>query len=694
MIQLRGIIRYWAAGFAAALPLVALTIGHIPKVALGNFTDAVFYLSYARQFSELILTHGFLYYSTRFGGILPDAIAGHLFGEISGIWVLRWVLSAAVSLGLFLAFRKRYGLLAGLLASALWSSNPAALRLACTTYVDSMAVPFLIIGCCLVIFSSENGAAALLAGVLFGLATSAHLYAAFAFVLLMPCMIGACWGAWRAWLPFLKWTLAGFAITWVAGWLWYAVVWEMPGLLSPTIDLMRDLGNGQAAQWKKPIALALRETPAWFAPVALLPAALTAAWKGSPLMRGTACSLMLSAGFFWGGDLFGKAYVLSMPFYYSFLLPVTVLSAGAFCGEILIRQSAECARIGSAALLGIALMVPSLMARWSLGAGFPVVALLGSAVLLWVIWRDLAAKWLLAVCMPLLVMSSLAIARTGMFSQTLGHYSAEDKPVLELALRLSRVIPSAWSDQVTTRFWYDDDTSKPGGSDRRMIGAFWLHYFGKLTGRDGGYIPFGVMDNADATTIDDNGPGRIVVFDQDPHKVSEAVSVILAKGLPYTVAKEEELAAGSDSRRTLQVAILERTPPSSERTLSAKVSWHPMHRGRLLSSEGGATELLSSRIKWWDPLAEADLGHLRKGDRVAIPYTIRSGRIRFSLGERGKEPLVMAEKWPSDHESTLELTVPVDMTDAVVSLRNRYPTGSVSKIRVGPVLVFKNGSTP
>jgi len=105
-------------------------------------------------------------------------------------------------------------------------------------------------------------------------------------------------------------------------------------------------------------------------------------------------------------------------------------------------------------------------------------------------------------------------------------------------------------------------------------------------------------------------------------------------------------------------------------------------------------ELQSSRIKWWDPLAEADLGHLRKGDKVVIPYAIRSGRIRFGLGERGKEPLVTDEKWPSGHLSMLELTVPIDMSDAVVSLRNRYPTGSSSRIRVGGAQVFKNVGKP
>lgn len=680
---------------ATLMPIMAILLCKVPRVALGNFTDGVFYLAYARQFSELVLRHGFLYYATRFGGILPDAISGHLFGEITGIWIMRWALTSSVSLSLFLAFRKRYGVLTAILASILWSFNPAVLRLACTTYIDSTAVPFLILGCALATISPTNLVRLFLAGILFGLASSAHLYAAIALVLLIPWLVGAFWGAeWKATSRSIASLVAGFAFTWLLGWLWYTVVWGMPGLLSPTIDLLRDLGNGQAAQWKKPTPLALHETPAWFAPVLLLPACLMAAWRGSAIMRGATFSLLLSSAFFWGGDLFGKAYVLSMPFYYSFLLPVTVLAAGSVCGELVSRQISGLARIVVAGLLALVFMLPVLMVRWEIASWVVTAVALGMVMTLMLMGKKVVSTLLLAFCLPLLFLALIAVARTGMFSQMLGHYTAKDQPVLELASRLSGLVPSAWSDQETTRFWYDDDLGKPGGSDSRMIGAFWLHFFGKLTGENGNYVPFSSIDEASAAAIVDNGPSRIVIFDQNPQKVTEAFSVIRAKGLPYALSREEKLVAGSDSRRTLQVAILERSHRSSEFAPTDRGSWRQIHRGRLLSSDGEVSEFLSSRIKCWDPFAEADLGTLRKGDRVMVPYTIRSGRIRFSLVERGKEPLVTVEKWPADHEEKLELTVPADMKNALVLLRDRYPSGSVSRIRVGTALVFKNGSNP
>jgi hypothetical protein len=116
----------WVA-LAAILPIVIGYLLKVPRVVLGNFSDAVFYLAYARHFQELVLRYGFPYYATRFGGILPDALSGALFGEIAGIWLLRYGLAVAVSITLFISFRKRYGILAGLAASLIWTLSPAAI---------------------------------------------------------------------------------------------------------------------------------------------------------------------------------------------------------------------------------------------------------------------------------------------------------------------------------------------------------------------------------------------------------------------------------------------------------------------------------------------------------------------------------------------------------------------------------------
>lgn len=690
---------WWPLVLATAMPLGVNLMCGIPRLALGNFTDAVFYLSYARQFSELALRHGFLYYATRFGGILPDAIAGHLFGENAGIWVLRWVLSGLVSLSLFLAFRKRYGVISGLLASALWSLNPAVQRLACTTYVDSTSVPFLILGCCLVAARPVGMIFPLVAGVFFGLASSAHLYAAFALVLLIPWMVGALWNegneeprsAWRS----AGVTALGFFGTWLLGWLWYSLVWGMPGLLSPTIDLMRDLGNGQAALWKKPLGSALYEAPAWFAPVVLLPVVLVVARRGGPQARGAAVALLLGTVFFWGGDLFGKAYVLSMPFYYSFLLPISLLAGADLCGEVLRRQSSSGGRLSACFLMGAAVLIPVAAAGWGVPGRVLAVAFAFLTAALVACRKSLSDPMTTGAAAASLFLSFLLLGSTGMFRQFLGHYGRDDVPVLEAAAALDRLIPSASADQETTRFWYDDDPSSPGGADRRMIGAFHLHYFGKLTAANGGYVPFGVISVEDGGDLRDNGPGRIIVFDQDPERVDAAVRSMEVAKLPYRVANRATLAAGAPpSTRGLSVAVMERSLTMPAGKPVGGFPWHVMHRGHPVSAPGEQSEFLSGKIKWWDPFAEADLGALRKGDRITVPYRILSGRVRFSLGEKGREPVLSVEKWPSGQESVLVMTAPCDMNGAVVSLRNRYPSGSASRIRVGAATMNRSATLP
>lgn len=628
----RMISRFFWGLLASLMPILTALLLKAPRIALDNFTDAVFYLSYARQFGELILRYGFPYYATRFGGILPDAIFGQLFGEIDGIWVLRWLLSAAVSLTLFLFFRKRYGLIGGILASLFWSLNPAVLRLLCTTYVDSTAVPFLIVGCCLFASGWGRNFGALLAGILLALATSAHLYAAFALILLVPWLIASRWENRPQLLKSLIWMAAGFIATFAAGWFWYAFVWQMPALFSPTIEVMKNLGGGQAALWKKPLSVALHETPAWFAPlVLLLPISIAALW-GSFLLRGAALSLFASSLFFWGGDLVGNAYVLSMPFYYSFLLPVTILAEATLFGELLNEQERK---IGNRLLVGVSILCLSV--------------------------------------------ASVLVYSTGMFSQFLGHYPRNDIPVLELTSALRHELPKAASDGSTMRFWYDDDLGKPGGSDRKMIGAFWLDVFGKLRGGGDDYVPFAPICAEDAAALAAAGPDRIIVFDQDSGKVTQALEWIRQAELPYRLSWEKRLMAPSDRTRTLEVAMLEREKSNTQPLSTWMDLQHiqTINRGHLTWDAQGA-ELNSGSVKGWE-FAKIPLGKMKKGEAVRLSFRMEQGRIRFSLHDRIFSSQESVEKWTIPVDQEISLIAMHDLTNAWLSLDSQYPTGSESK---------------
>ena len=669
--------------------LVSMALG-VPKVVLGNFTDGVFYLSYARQFSELVLRFGFPYYATRFGGILPDALSGEIFGDITGIWVLRWVLAAVVSGCLFLCFKKRYGVLAGLLASSLWSFNPAALRLMCTTYVDSTAIPFLILGSCLVITEWLGVCGLLVAGCFFALAASAHLYAAFALILLIPLLVGSRWHeGWKR-SGLVGWVVMGFCITFGIGWLWYWAVWGMPSLFGPTIDLMRDLGHGQAAQWKKPTALALHETPAWFAPLALVVPLGIAAWRGSPLLRCGGMSLLLSIGFFWGGDLFGSAYVLSMPFYYSFLLPVVILVSAMLCGEIEKNQSTPLVRGLVCGSFALAATVPTLCAihgleRSQLAYG----GIAGALLLLLVAWKNLSNRLLVTLSVMAIGAAVWMTASTGMFRQVLGYYQSKDIAVLELAADLRRQVPTAWSDTKVTRFWYDDDSSRPGGSCRRMIGSFWLHTFGKLTGEKENLVPIPMITASDAEAITSSGVERIVIFDQNSAQVDEALKRIEECRLPFILSKRVTLHAASDSKRMMEVALLERQDLEKRGALTAlELSGIRCGGHEKLQLIDGKARLSMNSNKWWNQ-AKLPLPSMKRGDRLRVRVRIDSGLIRFILAE---EDLIFDEhtdRWPSNDSQEVVLTAPRDLPHPDLGLRSLYPNHSRSRLVLEAVGIEK-----
>jgi hypothetical protein len=666
---------------AAAFPIAAAFFFKVPRVAFGSFTDAVFYLAYARQFGELVLRYGFPYYATRFGGILPDAFSGALFGEVNGIWILRYTLSVVASGALFLFFRKRYGVLAGLFASLLWSFNPAALRLICTTYVDATAVPFLILGCCLFASGWGGGFGALITGILVALAASAHLYAAFALLLLMPWFFASRWERRHELSVAFCWMGGGFLATFMAAWLWYWAVWRMPVLFSPTLEVLRDLGNGSAAQWKKPLAFALSQTPAWFAPAALLvPVAFSAAW-GSALMRGVALSLVASIGFFWGGDLFGNAYVLSMPFYYSFLLPVTVLAGATLVGELLTAQTESIARRLLCLGMTVALVVPSILVYFGVSSvGHMLLFCLVCLFPLVPVWTLLRQRLRATLGLAGIALASLLVASTGMFAWIVGHYPATDLPLLELMFALRKELPKAVEDGSVTRFWYDDDFTHPGGADRRMIGAFWLHTFGKLTGESEKIVPFPKMSASDAAVISGSGVDRLVVFDQDPRQVNKSLEIIREKGIPFQVSKKTTLSAPSDPSRRLEVAILERMN-SGTNVFTQAVNLHLLQavNGGELAWKGAALELTSGTVRWWE-FAKLPLGKLKKGESIRIRFRVEEGMIRFTLNDEKEHSMEHVGKWTMAAEQEIVLTAPRDLPDSSLSLDSMYPNGSRSRV--------------
>jgi hypothetical protein len=662
-------------------------------VALECFTDAVFYLSYARQFEELVLRYGFPYYATRFGGILPDALSGRWLGEIAGIWGLRWVLSAMVSIGLYQLFRKRYGLLAGLIASMLWSLNPAALRLICTTYVDSTSVPLLILGCCLWSLRAGGNLGAVLTGIVFAMAASAHLYAAFALVLLIPFLLGARLDGRKGdLLESSMWVMSGFLVTFAVASIWYWMKWGMPAILSPTLEVMRDITAGKGACWKLPLSVALDHTPAWFAPIVLIPASIVIAYKGSTLAKGACASLILSSGFFWGGDLLGNAFVLSLPFYYSFLLPVTILSAAIIAAESFSIMDWESSKTVLFIVMASGLFLITLLAsRCMLSLHLEWIVILAGSGSMFVLRESIRVRVLLAVLVASILGAAVIVAGTWSFARLMQGYGTRDLEIIELATAMRSELPKASDDPKAMRFWCDDSEGTLGGRERRMIDSFWLNTFGMLRGNNDQIVEFLKMTPEDAKVIAQSGVDRIVVLDQEGNQVQNALQAMSDLKLPFHLLKRVSLHAGSSPAAEIQIAILERdagSPSLSNQQIDLQQS-QPLNGGKVTISEAGV--FFTSTPKKWEEFASLPIGSISDHEELIMKCRIMSGRIRFALKNEKGQLFQIMDRWAIDGDQEIQLRLPKGINSGYLTLANLYPNGVRSTILLKSVSKSQNG---
>jgi hypothetical protein len=143
------------------------------------------------------------------------------------------------------------------------------------------------------------------------------------------------------------------------------------------------------------------------------------------------------------------------------------------------------------------------------------------------------------------------------------------------------------------------------------------------------------------------------------------------------------LRAPSDPARTLDVALLERTPPSN--VLSTE-PWDTRNIKILtkgtINNQGGAIEVTSGRVRWQE-FARLPLGQLKKGEAVRLRFRIVNGMVRFSL--HGDQQMLFFEnvgKWPTADKQEIVLTAPLDVPDAILGLESLYPNGSLSHLLI------------
>ena len=660
------------------LPLVARKILRLPELAFANFTDSVFYLSYSQSFEELFLRHGFIYYASRFGAIFPDAVAFNLFGPTDGPIVLRLFLACLVSGSFFLVGRLYFSPLIGVFASLLWSFQPVAARLWCTTYLDSSSVPFLILGVCLLLLFRSSCAAAFFAGILLAFSVTSHLYLVILAGSLVPLVVGARWeDRWVLFRNQLSWLLGGFLLTLSAAYYWYAVNCGIGAFWQPTLELMRKMSDGQTELWKKPFTAALSETPLWLAPFPFLAWALASWKKLDPFGRGAFCALLLSTVFFWAGDLIGGAYALSMPFYFSFLLTVLLFSLIAFAGNAArhIKSSQEylifvlCA---AAAVAGPMILKAQLKWPWPITFSICAIAVLGCTLYF---FRRAFQQTAFIFC--LLSCSFLSLA-TGFYAQFLADVriqNSKEHKIPALAVKLKQMLPPA-SEGDVIKFWYPEWEN----NELKMLQSFFLHTFSMLPGY-AGFPKYPQISQEDAEAVRRASVQQVVLLDRDSARMDSAIQAMGQAGLSATHLQTQELQLGKE-KIYFQRLKLDFPSPKLEQVTNLK-SIEPATKASVALEE--RKFFLTTSDERWNFDVLFDLGEQSEAKFLIFNGRVYKGRVEVCLFADNDKVVSKVEIWPTDKPVSRTLYAGHERHAKALMIRNKMPDTSQSKVEISEV---------
>jgi len=664
------------------LPLVARKILRLPELAFANFTDSVFYLSYSQFFEELFLRHGFIYYASRFGAILPDAIAFNLFGPAEGPIILRLLLACAVSGALFLVGRLYFGTVAGVFASILWSFQPVAARLWCTTYLDSTSVPFLILGVCLLLLCRTSVAAAFFSGILVAFSVTSHLYLVILAGCLVPLVLGARWGDRRMFLcKQVPWFFGGFVLTIAAAFYWYAINCGIGAFWQPTLELMRKMSDGDTNLWKKPLANTLFELPLWLAPLFSLTWATFLFRRFDEFARGAFVSLLLSMMLFWLGDTLGGSYAMSAPGYFSFLLPVLILSLVAFAGN-LARFCGSTLAIGIFILCAAgAVVLPTVLKAQTKLPLWLALVICGATVIglaLYFFRRQFCQS---AFLLCLLVLSFLSLA-SGFYSQFLADVRIlypNDRKIPALAVKLKQMLPPA-SEGDVIRFWYPESSD----TEIKMLQSFFLHTFSMLPG-EAGFAKYPEMSAQDAGAIRRAGIQQVVLLDRDPARLDSAIQAMGQAGLNATQLQAQELRLGKG--KVFYRRLLLEYPEISQ-PIPIPLEFLESSPEASLALNDGKCFLTTSDLRkpernfdFWCSLSKY------QADACEVSFTAKMlhGRAEVFLIDDIGKVVSTVEIWPTEKPVLRKLYAGEGGQAHTLMIRNKMPDSSKSLVEISGI---------
>lgn len=673
------------------MPLAAFIALRLPPISQNNFTDAMYYLGYAHNFTDLVNRYGFIYYAVRFGPIFSELGFAALFGSLTGFHVLRYLLAIAVGFALHAVLRERYGRRAALLGVIAWSFSPLTARILLSTYVDSTAVPFTMLGMLLLLKQQgRSPARALLAGALLCAGVSGNVYAGVMIAFGLPAYALLSRGRPLAEVAKeLAIVLVGAAIPLALFTLLYDQLFGIESLLKPAIDVTLRLAGGDAKQWSRPPAEWLVDSPHIYAPFTALAGTLAAwHWTRDRLALAAALYLACLVAFYWLTDLAFDGYSLSFYPYGSYWQGALMLASGAITGLALqiggVRDRAAVAALLILALAGPPMIFGLLGARppplgWLTTAGAAALALLAATVR-WPRLRPVALAGLLAT-------GGLLQTGSGVYNSLLGKPQSNDRDLVQAALQLSDLLPRFRDDGKDLAIWYS-----PDDDDRRlkMIQSIQLP-FSQFEHPDGRPVKLAALSSDALEVLRNPQLGHLVLLDYSRERIDAALAELGRHQIPHRVAQRRRLGS---RRLVVELAhvILDHPTGRTVATYPA-TDLRSGPEAMLRYDTDGATLISGPRFFAWD--ATLDLSRLvPAGTPITVTVTLQSlrGRASLALIQRGAPDRVLQENIVAATPAPVRVSVRARDGGAVslLAVRNQMSDGTRAVIRILSVTVHED----
>lgn len=623
----------------------------------------------------------------RFGVIFPDALASWLLGIPDGWLIYRGLLASASLITIYLFFEKNGGTVSGLVATAIWWTSPITLRTLSTTYLDSTALSFMVIGALLLAWPRSKIWMSITAGVVWGLAASAHLYLIFCMVFLVPFIIGSRWSELTKLMISSLWAVGSCLLLWGIAWAYYRGVWGVYDMWALTKELMQGMAAGDTNLWKMPLGEAISKTPAWIGPILLGLAYPLVLSRKNNFIIGAWLSLLLSTAFFWLGDIVGGAYALSMPFYFSFLYPAIFLALASAFSEIISQFSDKyatacwkgihCKQVFAGCLIGFLIFLNLITANLHGFRGIYAIYVLVGILFLWIScqWISMKNKKRIIVFMTVFTVVHTVIQGSGFFSQFLGAYRMirgnEDwQP--EMALELARVLPPAKVDGRVLKFWYDD--SLPGSV--RTLQSSQLHRFSMLLDSRGHALTFPNSEELSVTILY-QGVEVIMLLDEDEGRLNEASKFLQSLLSNWMLVSKGVL---QSKGKTIFYHIVEDDQRYNVYGAGGNALKWICTPDAAMINLGLEDRLLRSSRRRWMVEAFAEIPEFSADSNLKFEGRVICGRFDLMVLDAEDQILAVVPLWPTIHPLSRSLKVPGGRKNLRLALRNTMPKGSTSEI--------------